>query len=67
MTVTITILGNAVTCGVLSNAHDRYGARIAWVPLLVSALVLLRWQSRAAPSRRDTRVAVPFPGPAARV
>jgi hypothetical protein len=43
-TVSLAILGNAVVCGALSNAHDRYGARLAWVPLLVSVLVALRRQ-----------------------
>jgi hypothetical protein len=50
-TVSLAILGNAVICGALSNAHDRYGARLAWVPLLVSALALLRRQSVAAATR----------------
>jgi hypothetical protein len=43
-TLSLAILGNAVVCGALSNAHDRYGARLAWVPLLVAALAVLRWQ-----------------------
>ena len=43
-TVSLAILGNAVVCGALSNAHDRYGARLAWVPLLVSVLIALRRQ-----------------------
>ncbi|HEU5275142.1 MAG TPA: hypothetical protein VFU97_15885 [Xanthobacteraceae bacterium] len=47
-TVSLAILGNAFICGTLSNAHDRYGARLAWVPLLVAALALLRRQSLAA-------------------
>lgn len=47
-TVLLAILGNAIVCGTLSNAHDRYGARLAWVPLLVCAMVVLRRQSIAA-------------------
>jgi hypothetical protein len=58
VTVTLTILGNAVICGALSNAHDRYGARIAWVPLLVSALMLLRRQRIAAAASEEAFVGV---------
>jgi len=47
-TVTLAILANAVVCGTLSNPHDRYGARLAWVPLVVAALALLRRQGAAA-------------------
>jgi len=59
-TVALAILGNAVVCGTLSNAHDRYGARLAWVPPLVAALALLRRQSVAA----ATSTAVMLPSPA---
>jgi hypothetical protein len=44
-TVSLAILGNAVACGTLSNPHDRYGARLAWVPLVVAVLAVLRRQS----------------------
>ena len=47
-TVSLAILGNAVVCGTLSDPHDRYGARLAWVPLVVVALALLRRQGVAA-------------------
>jgi hypothetical protein len=47
MTASIAIVTNAVVCGTLSNAHDRYGARLAWIPLLVTLLVLLRRRSLA--------------------
>jgi hypothetical protein len=57
-TVTLAILGNAIVCGVLSNAHDRYGARLAWVPLLVSALALLRRQRIAEETARSA-IALP--------
>ena len=56
-TVSLAILGNAVVCGALSNAHDRYGARLAWVPLLVSVLVALR--------RQEVEAAMPAPVPIA--
>ena len=29
-TIALTLLGNAVVCGVLASPHDRYGARVAW-------------------------------------
>jgi hypothetical protein len=47
-TVSLAILANAVVCGTLSNPHDRYGARLAWVPLVVAALALLRRPGVAA-------------------
>ncbi|MEI8153590.1 MAG: hypothetical protein WCG92_18655 [Hyphomicrobiales bacterium] len=37
------LVGNAVICGVLSNPHDRYQSRLAWlVPLVVAIAVLGR-------------------------
>jgi hypothetical protein len=39
--LSIAILANAVICGVLSNPHDRYGARLAWVPVLVIVIAAL--------------------------
>jgi hypothetical protein len=56
-TVTLAILGNAVVCGTLSNPHDRYGARLAWVPLMVAALALLRRQGAAAAAETEIAVA----------
>ena len=56
-TVSLAILGNAVVCGALSNAHDRYGARLAWVPLFVAILVALR--------RQEVAAAMPAPEPIA--
>jgi hypothetical protein len=38
-TAVLAILTNAVVCGVLSNPHDRYGARMIWIATLVVALV----------------------------
>jgi hypothetical protein len=49
MTASIAIAANAVICGTLSNAHDRYGARLAWIPLLVTVLALLRSLAASAP------------------
>jgi hypothetical protein len=63
VTASIAIVTNAVVCGVLSNAHDRYGARLAWVPLLVTALVLLRRRSIVAgSSAAQAPVAPKVPG-----
>ena len=59
-TVSLAILGNAVACGALSNAHDRYGARLAWVPLLVSVLVALRRQEVEAAMPAAEPVAAPL-------
>jgi hypothetical protein len=41
-TAAIALLANAVVCGVLSNPHDRYGARMAWLAPLIVTLVLVR-------------------------
>jgi hypothetical protein len=60
-TVSLAILGNAVVCGTLSNAHDRYGARLAWVPLFISVLVALRRQEVEAAMPADAAIAVAAP------
>lgn len=39
--MTIAILGNAVVCGVFSNPHDRYGARIVWLASLTVLIALM--------------------------
>jgi hypothetical protein len=41
-TVTLTILGNAFVCGVLSGPHDRYGARMAWIATFAVLIILMR-------------------------
>jgi hypothetical protein len=41
-TVLLAVLANAFVCGALSGPHDRYGARLAWVPVFVAALAVLR-------------------------
>ena len=43
---TLTLLGNAFICGVLSNPHDRYGARVAWIAVLAVPLALARIAGR---------------------
>jgi hypothetical protein len=42
-TVSVAVLANAVVCGVVSNPHDRYGARIAWIATFAVGLVLMRY------------------------
>lgn len=50
--VSVTLLANAFVCGVLSNPHDRYGARVVWLASTVMALAAVRlYQSRAAAIR----------------
>jgi hypothetical protein len=39
ITVALALLANAFVCGALSNPHDRYGARMAWLAVLVVLLV----------------------------
>ncbi|MEZ5788141.1 MAG: hypothetical protein R3D62_17085 [Xanthobacteraceae bacterium] len=46
-TVLLAVLANAFICGVISGPHDRYGARLAWLPALVAMAAILRaWQDR---------------------
>src|SRR5215510_8708096 len=41
ITVALALLANAFVCGALSNPHDRYGARMVWLAVLV--LLLIPW------------------------
>src|SRR5215470_8007667 len=41
-TVSFAVLGNAFVCGVISGPHDRYGARLAWLPTLVVLIAAIR-------------------------
>ncbi len=41
-TVTIAVLVNAAVCGILSNPHNRYGARLVWITTLSVGLVPMR-------------------------
>jgi hypothetical protein len=41
-TVMVSILVNAAVCGILSNPHNRYGARLVWIATLTVALVPMR-------------------------
>ncbi len=37
-TVALAIVANAAVCGILSNPHDRYGARMVWIAAFTVAL-----------------------------
>ena len=49
-TATAALLANAFVCGVLSNPHDRYGARLVWIAPLVVTLLLCRLYAERGPS-----------------
>jgi hypothetical protein len=40
--VLLAVLGNAAVCGVFSDPHDRYGARIVWLASLTCLMVAVR-------------------------
>ena len=46
-TIALAILANAFVTGALSGPHDRYGARVAWLAILVVAMVPWRAYSSA--------------------
>jgi hypothetical protein len=55
-TVLLAVLANAFVCGALSGPHDRYGARIAWVPVFVIALAAFRaWFGATRPLAGELR------------
>jgi hypothetical protein len=65
-TAALAIVMNAFICGPLSNAHDRYGARIVWLAPLVIALAPLRRFGLAANARPQSQAVAPMkPGPVA--
>jgi hypothetical protein len=39
------LLGNATICGVLSNPHDRYQSRLAWLAMLLVMIAALGWHT----------------------
>jgi len=54
MTATAALLANAFVCGVLSNPHDRYGARLIWIaPLVVTLLLCRLYARRGLPQARS--------------
>ena len=40
LTCMLALLGNAMVCGIVSNPHDRYGARLVWIASFVALLAL---------------------------
>jgi hypothetical protein len=49
-TVAVALLLNAAVCGVLSNPHDRYGARLVWLaPFAICLAALSRYPMRTPP------------------
>ena len=50
VTILLALLANAAICGVLSNPHNRYGARLAWAATIAAALLLPRQLSRRSGS-----------------
>ena len=61
-TVIVALLANAFVTGVLSNPHDRYGARLAWTAPLVWSVLLVQllvssrsWQDGIARVLADSR------------
>jgi apolipoprotein N-acyltransferase len=61
VTATAALLANAFVCGVLSNPHDRYGARLIWIAPLVVTLLLCRLHARRwLPQTGRGRIAVPL-------
>jgi hypothetical protein len=65
-TAALAIIMNAFVCGPLSNAHDRYGARIVWLAPFVLALAPLRRSNLAAGALLSNKTVAPLrPGPVA--
>ncbi|HET7803970.1 MAG TPA: hypothetical protein VFL53_07000 [Pseudolabrys sp.] len=53
------LLANAFICGTLSNPHDRYGARLIWLAVAVTAIAAVRLYEE----RRRLRAAALAPSP----
>jgi hypothetical protein len=54
-TVIVALLANAVVWSVMSNPHDRYGARLAWIATFAVALVPMRYAVTRPCSLRTPR------------
>ena len=57
-TLLVALLGNAAFCGVVSNPHDRYAARLVWIAVFAVALGVWRAYAmvgeRGSPFRRES-------------
>jgi len=49
-TIALALLGNAAFCGMISNPHDRYGARMVWIAAF--AVALAAWRVRVIARER---------------
>lgn len=49
-TIALSLLGNAAVCGIISNPHDRYGARIVWIAAF--AVAMATWRAAALTRHR---------------
>ncbi|MBI5558584.1 MAG: hypothetical protein HY885_13200 [Deltaproteobacteria bacterium] len=47
------LLGNAFICGALSNPHDRYQSRLAWLATLVVCMTAVCWRQKAVKTRES--------------
>lgn len=45
-TVCLSLLGNAVVCGIISGPHDRYGSRLVWVAVFTVMIAVLTRRQR---------------------
>jgi hypothetical protein len=50
-TVCLSLLGNAVICGVISGPHDRYGSRLVWITTFAIMIAVLKRRKDREPSR----------------
>ncbi len=55
-TVVLALLANAFVCGALSNPHDRYGARMVWLAVLVLLAWRAPWRIAKHSFKRDMNV-----------
>ena len=57
-TLLLALIGNAAFCGVISDPHDRYGARMVWIAVFAVALAAARAyalvRERGASLRRES-------------
>jgi hypothetical protein len=51
-TLILALIGNAAFCGVISDPHDRYGARMVWIAVFTIALAA--WRAYAQVRERGT-------------
>lgn len=56
-TVCLTLLGNAVICGVISGPHDRYGSRLVWITTLAVMIAAMKRTPREEGTDDPSRTA----------